>query len=258
VTGTPPLVERERLERAAAWYDSRRGLNYDLVRSAAEMICERATGPRLLELGCAQGVMTRALAARFPEVVVVEGAHAHAETARAILGDPARVHHCLFEEFEPDRWFDDIVMAGVLEHVADPVGLLCRAARWLEAGGSLHIVVPNAESLHRRIGVALGMLRRLDELNEGDRAMGHRRVYTWDLLKAHIEEGGLQIVAREGNFLKPLSNAQMERWPQALREAFRAVGRDLPQLCAEIYTQCRPHAETESALEEALSCTASY
>ena len=258
MTGGPALLERERLDRAAAWYDSRRGLNYHLVRYAAEIVCARATGPRVLELGCANGVMTQALAARFPEVTVVEGARAYAEAARAIVGDPTRVHHCLFEEFQPDQPFDDIVMAGVLEHVAHPVALLARAADWLKADGGIHIVVPNAGSLHRRVGVALGMIRQVDDLHEGDRAMGHRRVYTWDLLKAHIEEGGLQIVAREGNFLKPLSNAQIERWPDGLREALRTVGRDLPDLCAEIYVQCRPHPEMADLSREALSCTASY
>jgi len=231
--------ERERLAQTAAWYDSRRGLSHRLVRYAAEIVIAHATGPRILEMGCANGVMTEALAACFPHVVVVEGAEAYAEAARAVLRDRAQVHHCLFEEFEPTEAFDDIVMAGVLEHVADPVGLLQRAGAWLAEAGSIHIVVPNADSLHRRVGVALGLLRRPDELHPADLAMGHRRVYTWDLLKTHLAGSGLHMVATEGNFLKPLSNDQMADWPDDLLDAFRAVGRELPDLCAEIYAQCR-------------------
>jgi hypothetical protein len=30
----------------------------------------------------------------------------------------------------------------------------------------------------------------------------------------------------------------MEGWPEGLLEAFRAVGRDLPELAAEIYVRC--------------------
>ncbi|NIM04776.1 MAG: methyltransferase domain-containing protein [Armatimonadetes bacterium] len=235
-----PVTERERLEQAAGCYDSRRGLSYRLVRSGADIVLAHAHGPRLLEMGCANGVMTEVFAVHFPEVVVVEGTAAYAEAARAILGDAGQVHCSLFEEFEPDKPFNDIVMAGMLEHVADPVGLLHRAAGWLAAGGSIHAIVPHAMSLHRRVGVAMGLLTRSEELHSGDIAIGHRRIYTWDSVRSHIEESGLRIVAKEGNFLKPLSNQQMAKWPEDLLEAFQVLGRELPDLCAEIYLQCRP------------------
>jgi len=231
--------ERQRLAKAAAFYDSRRGLSYRLVKHAAEIILAQAAGPRLLEMGCASGVMTEIFAARFPQATVVEGVPAYAEAARSIVGDSGKAFCCLFEEFEPAETYNDIVMAGVLEHVADPVDLLRKASGWLERDGRLHIVVPNALSLHRRVGVALGLLSRPEELHPADLAMGHRRVYTWDLLKAHILESGLMISAKEGNFLKPLSNQQMADWSDDLLEAFQALGHELFDLCAEIYVQCR-------------------
>ena len=231
--------ERTRLAQAADFYDSRRGLNHRLVRHAAEIILSHAAGPRLLELGCANGAMTELFARRLPEVVVVEGAPAYAQTAQAILGDRGTVHCCLFEEFAPSGLFNDIVLAGVLEHVAEPVELLRRAAGWLAPGGNIHIVVPNALSLHRRMGVALGLLAQPDQLHAADFAMGHRRVYSPSLLSSHLQRSGLRIIAREGNFLKPLSNRQLADWPEELLEALAQVGRELPELCAELYFLCR-------------------
>jgi cyclopropane fatty-acyl-phospholipid synthase-like methyltransferase len=238
-----PAAELERLAKAADWYDSRQGMSYHLVRAGAEIVLKYAAGPRLLEMGCANGVMTEIFAKHFSRVVVVEGSSVYAETARGILRSSGEVHCCLFEEFAPDEAFDDIVMAGVLEHVADPLALLQRAVNWLVPGGNIHILVPHAMSLHRRAGVALGLLARPDELNAADFAMGHRRIYTWDLLEYHLAESGLQILAREGNFLKPLSNQQMEGWPENLLEAFEALGRDFPEMSAEIYALCRPVQE---------------
>jgi trans-aconitate methyltransferase len=234
------LMEKSRLAQTADFYDSRKGLSNLLVSRGAEIILARARGPRLLELGCANGVMTEIFAARFPEVTVVEGAESYAAKAREILGKPGEVHCCLFEEFVPSAPFDDIVLAGVLEHVLDPVELLRRASGWLTRPGRLHILVPHAHSLHRLAGVTLGLLSRPEEMHAGDRAMGHRRVYTWKLLETHILESGLEITARDGNFLKPLSNAQMEDLPEALLEDARLLGREYPELAAEIYALCLP------------------
>jgi trans-aconitate methyltransferase len=234
------LLEKARLAQTADFYDSRRGLNYLLVSQGAEIISRHARGPRLLELGCANGVMTEFFADRFPEVTVVEGAEAYAAAAREILAGRGEVHRCLFEEFVPTAPFDDIVLAGVLEHVADPMDLLRRTAGWLNRQGRIHLLVPHAHSLHRLAGVTLGLLSHPEEMHAGDRAMGHRRVYTWKLLEKHVQESGLQIKTREGNFLKPLSNAQMEDLPETLLADARSLGREFPELAAEIYALCVP------------------
>ena len=231
-------TEQARLAQVAEFYDSRKGMSYRLVKAGAELICRHANGPRLLELGCASGVMTEIFAARFPEVVVVEGAEMYADAVRAIVGQ-ANVYRCLFEEFQPTVLFNEIVMAGVLEHVAEPVELLRRAAGWLAPGGSIHVMVPNAYSLHRIVGVRMGMLSRPDELNSADVAMGHRRVYSPNLLKSHVLASGLEIMSLEGSFMKPLSNQQMIDLPERLLDALQDAGQEFPEFCAELYLQCR-------------------
>jgi 2-polyprenyl-3-methyl-5-hydroxy-6-metoxy-1,4-benzoquinol methylase len=236
--------ERARLDEIAQWYDSRRGLNRELVRHAVKRILATTSGCRALELGCASGVMTEELARRFPHLDVVEGAERYARQARAILGgherdsQRGRVHHCLFEEFDPVERYDLIVMAWILEHVADPGDLVRRAGEWLATGGEIHIVVPNAESLHRRVGLCMGLLDRLDELNQSDLAMSHRRVYTWERLEEDIGAAGLRLVSMDGVLLKPLPSALMDAYPQELRDAFFQLAPIAPRLCSEIYAVC--------------------
>lgn len=243
--------ERARLEEVAEWYDSRRGVGGEMARFAAARILARAKGTRALELGCANGVITEELARRFGHLDVVEGAERYARAARAIVGFRGRVHRCLFEELEATERYDVIVMSWVLEHVAEPRDLLARAREWLLPTGQVHIVAPNAESLHRRVGLEMGLLGRLDELNESDLAIGHRRVYTWGRLAGDIEAAGLRLVSMEGILLKPLPSALMESWGRELRAAFFELGRLAPRLCSEIYAVCgRPdHGNTTDSAD---------
>jgi 2-polyprenyl-3-methyl-5-hydroxy-6-metoxy-1,4-benzoquinol methylase len=234
------LAEHNRLAKVAEWYDSRKDFDYHLIKYGASLILEHAAGDSLLELGCAGGVMTEEFVKRFPKLVVVDGSEKYVETAREIAGGRGSFHVSLFEDFEPGQTFDNIVMASILEHIVDPVGLLQIAKKWLNRGGMIHVIVPNAGALNRHIGKAMGMLSRLDELHERDHQLGHRRVYNRAALQADIEAAGLKAAGWDGIFLKPLSNAQMAGWLPELVDAFYQVGKQLPDYCSQIYARCAP------------------
>jgi 2-polyprenyl-3-methyl-5-hydroxy-6-metoxy-1,4-benzoquinol methylase len=192
---------------------------------------------RVLEMGCADGEMTRFLKDDVAELHVVDAAEPYVAAAVA-LGDNVVGHVALFEEFDPRDRFDVIVMAHVLEHVHDPVAVLERARGWLAPQGRIVAVVPNADSLHRRLGVEMGLLEHRAQLNEQDVAIGHRRVYDRAHLDRDLRAAGLQVVAQGGILLKLLSNVQManlETDQPALVGACFELGRDLPELCSEIY-----------------------
>jgi hypothetical protein len=78
------------------------------------------------------------------------------------------------------------------------------------------------------------MLKATNELNDDDRRIGHRRVYSRDELVADVEEAGLRVEHVGGVYLKPLSNAQVEKFPEELIQAFYEVGKLHPELCAEL------------------------
>jgi 2-polyprenyl-3-methyl-5-hydroxy-6-metoxy-1,4-benzoquinol methylase len=226
---------KERLDQIAVSYDSTVDFDNNLIRYNYREIRPRLRGPAVLEMGCASGVMTRWLSDDFPTVHVVDGSARYIKEVSARVGSHVVFHHALFEDFDCPRRFHDIVMARALEHLEDPVGLLQKMHNWLEPGGRLHLVVPNAQSLHRRVGVYMGMLDRPHALSERDHKYGHRRVYDVDLLRGHLAEAGWRTERITGVFLKPLSNAQMEAFKPELLEAFFEVGRELPHYCAELY-----------------------
>ncbi len=131
-------------------------------------------------------------------------------------------------------------MARALEHLDDPVGQLRKMRGWTLPDGRLHIVVPNAQSLHRLIGVHMGFLPAPNAFSERDRKFGHRRVYDMDSLRSHLQQGGWRVETIRGVFLKPLANAQMTQFQPDLLQAFFEVGKELPRYCAELYAVATP------------------
>jgi SAM-dependent methyltransferase len=71
-------------------------------------------------------------------------------------GDEARrrghMYHCArFEDFQPDRRFDFIILFNIIEHVADPSAVLDKVRELLAPGGLAVIKTPNMDSLDARL-----------------------------------------------------------------------------------------------------------
>jgi 2-polyprenyl-3-methyl-5-hydroxy-6-metoxy-1,4-benzoquinol methylase len=229
----------ERLDTIAQSYDTTIDFDRYCIEYERGLIARSGQGKRLLEVGCGWGDMTEFFAPRFERIVALDGSGECVRRCRERLTHLARIelHHCLIEEFETEERFEDIVMVRVLEHLDDPIGILQKLERYLAPKGQLHLVVPNARSLHRRLGKAMGLLPSLHSFSARDIQYGHRRVYDQDLLTQHVEAAGLQVVEVQGVLIKPLSNAQMESWDPATIEALFVVGHEEPDLCNELYVR---------------------
>jgi hypothetical protein len=88
--------------------------------------------------------------------------------------------------------------------------------------------VPNAGSLHRRMGQLLGYISDPTELGEADHRLGHKRVFTVDTLRDTVVSSGYSVVEIVGYMAKPLPNGLLT---QCSREQLRALvdlGTELP------------------------------
>ena len=227
--------ELDHLERIAG--DSRysAGANTSTILHSFEVFKRHIRGETLLELGPAEGVMTDHLVGLGLETTVVEGSRRFCEDlARRHPG--LTVHHALFEEFEPEGRYDNIVLGHVLEHVQDPVGILTRVRGWLSEEGRVLAAVPNSRSLHRQAAVIMGLLDFEEQLNEADHHHGHRRVYNPETFRRDFTAAGLRIDIFGGYWLKPLSNGQIEAsWTPEMLAAFMTLGERYPDIAGEIY-----------------------
>lgn len=230
----------QKLDEISTQYNSEVDFDRYLIEYNFDVLKDHLKGMKILEMGCASGVMTRLLLTKTDHIDIVDGSQAYIDQLTPVFGDKATFTKALFEDYQTDKKYTDILLARALEHIDDPVALLKKMSTWLDSSrsSSIHIVVPNANSLHRKLGVAMGMIPSVTSLSERDHRYGHKRVYTPELLKHHVEESGLHVEFLTGIFLKPLSNAQMETWPRELIDGFYKIGFDYSDSCAEIYLKC--------------------
>ena len=170
------------------------GFNERLIVYRSMTILDLCKGPKVLELGCGDGLITKELAKLFNKIVAVDGSMTRISRARKHVGryvEKVEFDSSLMEDFETRETFDSIILSGILEHLIDPFAILRRIKRWLKRDGYIIIVVPNARSVHRRIGMRMGLIANLYELTEQDISVGHKRYYDSDVLKEHIAESGL-------------------------------------------------------------------
>ncbi len=187
-------------------------------------------GSHVLDLGYGDGLFLESIS-DFNHVTLVEGSSELVEVARSRvkkLNLNVNVINSLFEDFSPNVQFDIVVASHVLEHVDDPRYLLTKIKTWLKPKGLLICIVPNRESLHRRLGLKMGMISKLDELSDRDKVVGHQRVYSLKDLELDLSRSGFQTLESRGFFTKALSNAQMLGLSKEVIFGLCQLSEDLP------------------------------
>jgi len=233
------------LERIAHSYH----LNEDVSDKFIEDLCQEHCcnwlsslilhSDRVVELGYGEGITVDHLAKKVNHYTVVEGAPSLVEIVK--LKHPTiDVVNSLFESYSPPLPFDKLLALHVFEHVDNPVELGRHLRTWLKHDGEIIVIVPNKESLHRRLAVLMGLMPKLDTLSKRDHLVGHQRVYDLVGLEADLHEAGFEPFERRGFFLKTLPNSMMLDHKPELINAFNILGDQLPiEMTANIAVRAR-------------------
>lgn len=241
-------TERDRLKSVSQVYGHLGSPIEQAVRRAALGVIRAHSimKPNILELGCSDGYMTSLLNVIASDHVVVEAAPEFLEAARGAVPEGVDFVQALFEEYEPDRQFDLVVMSFILEHVAEPRALIARARRWLTPHtGRIVAIVPNIRAFSRQLGRAIGVVGELAEITPSEQAHGHRRSYDRIAFDRDVEGAGAEILARGGLVVKPFANTHMDLM---LRQGIigadqllglERLGIEYPDLCHSIYVVAR-------------------
>ncbi|MBU3593273.1 class I SAM-dependent methyltransferase [Polynucleobacter sp. 71A-WALBACH] len=226
--------EIEHLESINPFYEKGDHMDALMIEREIEIIKQyNLTGKSALEVGCGSGLSTEKLCDLFDDIEVIEPAPKNIDLLRRRVPNVI-CHNVLLEDFNTQRKYDFIFFLNVIEHVEDPISSLRALSHLVKDEGLIFISGPNCMSLNRRAGYKMGLLKGYDQMAPKDYEVGHRRLYTVDMLTEHCEEAGLKILSMKGMYLKPLAESQMIKLGDEVIRAFYALGEDTPQLCASL------------------------
>lgn len=148
-------------------------------------------GARVLDVGCAEGYLTRALAERDCTVVGVEYDARAAEVARetcsaVFVGD---VENAAIRR-QVDGSFDRILFGDVLEHLRDPAAVLRWAAGLLAPDGRAVVSLPNIAHWTARRQLLRG---RFPQEDHGLFDRTHLRFFTRATARELVQSAGLVV-----------------------------------------------------------------
>jgi len=232
-----------KLDEITSKYDPsspEKDFDYWLLLFDFEVLKKFLIGEKVIELGCGRGLLTERLAKVSKELIIVEGSKKNLECVKNKLCNYKNIkfYHSLWQEFEYSyKDISDVVFFSGLEHVDKDTGylILKKIKTWLKPDGRLHIVVPNAYSLHRRVAYYMGIIKDVHEFSERDKLLGHKRVYDKETLFRELRECEYKIFHWEGIFLKPLPNSFMMNLDEKIIRGFYEISKELPDYCAHIY-----------------------
>jgi 2-polyprenyl-3-methyl-5-hydroxy-6-metoxy-1,4-benzoquinol methylase len=186
-------------------------------------------GRRLLDVGAADGLLSRHLTERGWKVTGIEAdpamaAAGAAHCERMLAADLNRGVPAL------DGLFDAIVCGDVLEHLVDPATVLRALVGALAPDGDVIVSVPNVAHLWVRLSLLAGRFKYADR---GILDRTHLRFFTRRSLDELLTAAGLEPVQRATTPV-PLYQVAASRWHgpalAAVHTASAAAARALPRL----------------------------
>ncbi len=165
------------------------------VNEGVTRVFERKTKKgRLLDVGCGAGALGEALGQMGWEVWGIEQhpdavQRAEKRLAKVVPADLQDIEN--IGETLGGQSFDALVFSDVLEHLADPVGVLRRYLSFLEDDGEVVVSVPNAVVWTNRFSILFG---RLQYAETGVMDKTHLRFFTFKSARQVMEEAGLTVV----------------------------------------------------------------
>lgn len=229
------------------------GFEAEMVRYRAQQVLVRLAdrAPRhVLEIGCGarlQAAEWQNAGGTWDRWTTVEPSQTFCEKARTANLPHFEVVMGFFEDVVdqlPGPEFPDMILcSGLLHEVSDASRLLDAIRGRMGPETVLHINVPNATSLHRRLARAMGLITDLTELSARNKTLQQPRVFDAETLANTVEAHDLIVIRSGGYLVKPFTHSQMAPLVETLgRDVFdglNQLGVEMPELASEIFVEAR-------------------
>jgi len=202
----------------------------------------QGTEPKILEIGVGGGDITLLLASQYEHLSFVEPDPAICNLVidRLKSASISSIKHVCSGIEQADfamEQFDHIIMLGLLEHLIDPGLVLRKVADLLKPYGRVHLTVNLAGSLHRWLGLEMGMLETLTSLTTNEINHGHYRVYTHESILDELDNTGFSISHQQTYYLKPFPTSSLIHLTNEQHDALFKLGDKFKDLASYIYIE---------------------
>jgi 2-polyprenyl-3-methyl-5-hydroxy-6-metoxy-1,4-benzoquinol methylase len=246
------MSEQQRIAQYEQAYQADAGFESVMVHYRQRYLLERLQNlraARVVEIGCGTDLLCDKLddfARHVQQWLIVEPAadfvaQARARSSRALLiqGFAEEAVEAVRQacEGEPDL----IICSSLLHEVPDAAALLGALRRMCGPATRVHVNVPNAGSLHRRLAQSMGLIDSIHALSARNQMFQQPRVFDAASLRAAAEQAGFKLLAEGGYLIKPFTHAQMDEiaavTTPALLDGLYTLGQEMPELAAEIFVE---------------------
>lgn len=127
------------------------------------------------------------------------------DTAERFVGTVEKLPTALV----PEDGFDLVLLSSVLHEASDPRTMLNSVWSLMCNGGLLIVVVPNRYSVHRILGVHLGIQESIESASPTEELMEQSAAYSRESLRELLSSCGFVENFSFTHFLKPFTHAQL-------------------------------------------------
>lgn len=191
----------------------------------------------VLEIGSADGYMSKMIIEYCNSLDILEPSSNYCSIIKNQNINVKDIYNCFIEDLDKSLKYDVIIIAGLLHHIENPTIFLNLLKNHLNRNGIVLATVPNVESLHRRIGVKMGILK--NEFDSSLRNIQFNQYGKFNLkyFKELFINCEYNIKESYGYMIKPFSSEIMEKLnlnDEQINAMF-TIGKEFQEICSQLY-----------------------
>lgn len=226
------------LEEVASTYDASDKNEFDFYyrKFHYENIKSQLSGNKFLEFGSGTGLSTYYLAKLSNDITVVEGSISNILKAKANF-DLEKVNFInkLWEEYDTTERFTDIFFVDSLQLIENHKEMILFLSKYLQTNGRIHLIVPNAYSFHRLLGVEMGLISSVTDLSPNDKKFDSFKNFSWSGIRELISDVELNIVHESPILFKPFDGDTLLNLTEKQIEGLFKIASEFKEYCSHMY-----------------------
>jgi len=169
---------------------------------------------KILEIGCGLEPLFKFLDSNFyDEYTVIEPSKDFYKNAVNLAKNNHKII-CRNEFFSANndlknKEFDFIIISGLLHEVERPNEFLAEVKKICRQNTIVHINVPNANSFHRLLAKAMGLIKDTTDFSARNVIYQQHNVFDLNSLENLVKSSGFDVMEKGSYFIKPFTHKQM-------------------------------------------------